>query len=225
VSSVSEDPARRAARRPGKEVRALLLDAAAKLFAEHGYEGTKTREIAERAQVGESVIFRNFGSKAGLFEAVVVQPFIDAIDRWAASVHEFPPDSADPDVITRAFVVGFYDVAEEHRELLQTLIGARTAGSNSDLAEVAGIIGEHLSRSMLVVQQVLLDQMGARSDLHGLDPPVTTAATVGAILSLVLLGDWLLVPYGKRPSRERQIEELTQLLQHGVQHRGDTPAD
>lgn len=47
-----------------------VIAAAAELFAEHGYRGTTTRAIAERAGVNEVTIFRRFSSKAGILRAI-----------------------------------------------------------------------------------------------------------------------------------------------------------
>jgi len=43
-----------------------LLDAAARVFAEHGFRGATTRLIAEAAKVNEVTLFRLFGSKDAL---------------------------------------------------------------------------------------------------------------------------------------------------------------
>lgn len=43
-----------------------LLDAAARVFAEHGFRGATTRLIAEAADVNEVTLFRLFGSKDAL---------------------------------------------------------------------------------------------------------------------------------------------------------------
>ena len=48
-----------------------MLAAAKELFAEEGYDAAATKEIARRAGCSESLIFRYFGDKQGLFEAVV----------------------------------------------------------------------------------------------------------------------------------------------------------
>ena len=50
-----------------------VLDAALELFVEFGYKGTTTREIARRARVNEVTVFRQFGTKQGLFRAVVLR--------------------------------------------------------------------------------------------------------------------------------------------------------
>ncbi|RKT01585.1 TetR/AcrR family transcriptional regulator [Chryseobacterium defluvii] len=48
-----------------------ILFAAEKLFAEKGFEGTSTREIAKAAQVNISMISYYFGSKEKLYEKLV----------------------------------------------------------------------------------------------------------------------------------------------------------
>ena len=51
--------------------RETILTAATAVFAECGYQRAKASEIAARVGVSEPVVFQNFGSKAGLFAAVI----------------------------------------------------------------------------------------------------------------------------------------------------------
>ena len=85
----AETPAR--SRRPRGEPRKLLLAAARDLFARQDYRSTTTREIAEAAGVTEHLLFRNFGSKAGLFREALVLPFTEFVDdfgrTWDSVVH------------------------------------------------------------------------------------------------------------------------------------------
>ena len=48
-----------------------ILDVASGLFARKGFQGTTTREIAERARVNEAILFRHFPSKDELYWAVI----------------------------------------------------------------------------------------------------------------------------------------------------------
>lgn len=59
----------RSARRT--RTRRLILDAASELFADKGFSGTATEDVAERAGVSKGSIFYNFGSKEALGEAVI----------------------------------------------------------------------------------------------------------------------------------------------------------
>lgn len=50
-----------------------IMDVARELFARQGFDGTTTRQIAERAKVNEAIIFRHFPSKQDLYWAVIEQ--------------------------------------------------------------------------------------------------------------------------------------------------------
>jgi AcrR family transcriptional regulator len=56
-------------RRDATKTRALLLDAARRHFARHGYSATTVRDIADDAGVNVALISRYFESKEGLFAA------------------------------------------------------------------------------------------------------------------------------------------------------------
>ena len=51
--------------------REKILDTAIQLFAEKGFNGTTTKEIAEAAGVNESLIFRHFSTKRELYGAII----------------------------------------------------------------------------------------------------------------------------------------------------------
>jgi AcrR family transcriptional regulator len=53
-----------------EETRAKILAAARELFERNGTRGTTTREVADRAGVNEATLFRHFGSKRALLDAM-----------------------------------------------------------------------------------------------------------------------------------------------------------
>jgi AcrR family transcriptional regulator len=55
----------------GEDTRRRILDAALEVFASEGYEGASTRLLAERAGVNLPAIQYYFGSKEGLYRAVI----------------------------------------------------------------------------------------------------------------------------------------------------------
>jgi AcrR family transcriptional regulator len=56
---------------PSAQRRAQILQAATELFANQGFNGTTTREIADRVGVKETILFRLFPSKRDLYWAVI----------------------------------------------------------------------------------------------------------------------------------------------------------
>ncbi len=58
-------------RLPAHERRSLLEDAAARLFAERGYAGTRLDDVAAAARVTKPMLYRHFDSKKALYLALL----------------------------------------------------------------------------------------------------------------------------------------------------------
>lgn len=59
------------ARLNAEDRRRLLLKAAIGSFAQKGFAGTKTKDIASAAGVSEAILFRHFASKEDLYQAIL----------------------------------------------------------------------------------------------------------------------------------------------------------
>lgn len=55
----------------GDERRRQIVLVAMRLFSEHGFRGTTTKEIAQAAGVSEAIIFRHFATKEELYTAII----------------------------------------------------------------------------------------------------------------------------------------------------------
>src|SRR5919204_4404963 len=62
---------RRAKVRPDEPGREKILDAARETFGERGFDATSIAEIGRRAAISKSVLYHYFGSKAGLYAALL----------------------------------------------------------------------------------------------------------------------------------------------------------
>lgn len=62
-----------------------IIEAAIELVNEKGYKGATTREIANKAGVNEVTIFRHFGNKKGIIEAIIQKyAFVDSLENTFA---------------------------------------------------------------------------------------------------------------------------------------------
>jgi AcrR family transcriptional regulator len=69
--------------RKTKEVRREeILDAARDVFAEVGFAGGSTEDIAARAGISQPYVFRLFGTKKELFKAVVARCFRETLEAF-----------------------------------------------------------------------------------------------------------------------------------------------
>jgi TetR/AcrR family transcriptional regulator len=57
--------------------RQQIIRVAMRLFAQRGFRGTTTRQIAERAGINEAIIFRHFRRKEDLYWAVIEEKCVD----------------------------------------------------------------------------------------------------------------------------------------------------
>lgn len=67
-------------RLPPATRRDQILDAAGRLFAEHGYAGVSASEVAREAGITPGLLHHYFGGKRGLFEALVERLGPEAVE-------------------------------------------------------------------------------------------------------------------------------------------------
>ena len=201
--------------------KALLLDAARELFAEKGYTATSTKEIAERASVTEPMLFRHFGTKAGLFEQAVLAPFNDYISEYMDAWQNRPHGVVGPVQEARAFYGGFYEVLSANRRLIRALIAAETAqGPLAATRAGAPALGTILERFEQVIRRER-DERGFRS----FDPAVQTRLMFGLVFSIALHEDWMFDgSTGLRPDAGTLIDEMAKMTIHGAYDRTGHPS-
>ena len=68
-----------------------ILEAALQLFATEGFHATSTSKVAKAAGVSEGLIFRHFGNKDGLLQAVISQGEASFTTLFAGVVMETDP--------------------------------------------------------------------------------------------------------------------------------------
>jgi AcrR family transcriptional regulator len=83
---------RRAATRNPERTRALILSAALKEFAAHGFAGARVDAIARRAGINKRMLYHYFGDKEELFSAVLRRK-ISERQAWAESLSGDPAES------------------------------------------------------------------------------------------------------------------------------------
>lgn len=202
----------RRTRRPGGEVRGLIVAAARASFQERGYARSTTREIADRAGVAEVLIFRKFGSKANLFAEAALLPMVDLLEAWTKQVE--PGTDADAMQQQRQFIEHLYKVAIENRGLLLSLLAAGESEPDVLIQQDAAALF-HRSLDALVDAS---EQRMQRSDidLTGIDIRVAGRATLGMVLAMALFGDWLLPKDDRRPGHDELLDQLARFSVYGL---------
>ncbi|MBZ5589898.1 MAG: TetR/AcrR family transcriptional regulator [Acidobacteriia bacterium] len=100
-------------------VRARLMTSAIGLFARKGYSATTVREIVESAGVTKPVLYYHFGSKEGIFLAMMR----DALGEFEATGHAAlaAPGTAAERIM--GFLDGMFALILEHLDVMRVLDG------------------------------------------------------------------------------------------------------
>ncbi|MEZ0091462.1 TetR/AcrR family transcriptional regulator [Streptacidiphilus sp. EB129] len=93
---------------PRGDTRARIIDVALELFAEHGYDKTSLREIADRLGVTKAALYYHFRTKEDIL-AGIVDTMSAPIEEAIAWGREQPYSPAVRDEIVRRFAEGMAD--------------------------------------------------------------------------------------------------------------------
>jgi AcrR family transcriptional regulator len=92
---------------PSDKRRKQLLDAAAHLFAQRGFAGTTTRQIAEAVGVSETILFRLFPTKESLYSAILEQQHpVPNMEAWLNELRAIADRRDDVALFTSIAKVG-----------------------------------------------------------------------------------------------------------------------
>jgi AcrR family transcriptional regulator len=209
-------------RRTTVQVRDALIDVAASVFAAKGYAGASTREIARGARTSETTIYRQFGSKADLFSAAVVEPFYTFLTDYEAFFDEALATATWTDyMITHQCVRQLYRRLHANRNAVLALIAAH-GDPESQLAsrEAVRRFDEFFDR---------LEKMGIERWSRGAGGfdvsrlKFVHRFLVGLVLSVSTLDPWFVPGGWNKPSEEQLVAELTKFIMTGVF--GSLPTD
>ena len=204
----SSEPTR--IRRPRGEPRRLLIEAASGLFSERGYSGTTTREIADRAGVSETLMFRYFGSKAGVFQEAMVRPFVEFVQEFVRKTEAGELAEMDDEAASRLLIGGLYDLFYKNRGLV-TMFWMADVMVESELAE-SGVLNdmqEQFEALIAIGRSGMLARHGGELPAQSL----TTRSTIAMVVGMAAFGESF---YGRRrPSRNAIVEELVQAVLYG----------
>ncbi len=191
-------------RRSSEEVRQLIVDAARAVFAEHGYAGATTREIADRAAVTEVLIFRYFGNKAALFDAVVFAPFNKLLEGFLEAQTKGRRATARQ-AASDEYAASLFAFLRGNSDLLSALAKSpgRT-GANGD-----GVL-HGLDAYFEKAATRLKSQYAAEKQRADVDPDLAVRFGFGMFASAFLLGDWLFP--GGAPEDEAMVRALSKMI-------------
>jgi AcrR family transcriptional regulator len=190
-----------------------IIQAAARVFSEHGYSGATTRAIAAEAGVNEVTLFRHFGSKKNLMMAVINQRSV------LPGVGTGLTDQLTGDYRQDLLRIGtnfLGRTSERRNEILMTLFEAQR------LPEIRDIIAEVPLRQQKVLGQYLRHQI-ERGVVRDMDPELAAQAFFGMFFAYATSYLMLAGPDGAAIPLETVVALFVDIFVEGTIKREDEP--
>ena len=169
----TEQPVGRRKHNPGN-ARAELLDVATEEFARVGYHGARVDEIAARSSTTKRMIYYYFGSKEGLFVAVLEEAY-RRFDEAEAALELDRDRPVEALMVIIGFVFAYYRANPE----FVTLLNSENLHRGKHISK-SRRAGEYSSPALAVLGQVLrsgVEQKLFRADVSTRDVYLLIAST------------------------------------------------
>jgi AcrR family transcriptional regulator len=189
--------------------REQILHAAAAVFAQHGYHGARTRDIAEAAGVAEGTIYNYYDSKRHLLLALIEHTVTESMPEVAAN-----SDPQDLEALITALLTDRLETLRRNRSLFKAVVPEMITDRElraDYLQQVVLPMADHLTR--------LAERAVATGHARPFNPYVVFPAILGAITATFLLNEVLRLPLPETGDGEL-VSELANLFLHGLQASG-----
>lgn len=198
--------------------RAAIVKAVRRVFAEKGFDGTKTRELAEAAGVSEALLFKHFPNKEALYTAMQVSCCAD--QRGASTIERLKAlePSASTLVLLTHFVVTKSlkkPAASDDDQVLQTRLMLRSLAEDGEFARL--YLKEGPTQGIRWFEACLKAAVAAGEAVGDPVRPAVGgwfASHLAAMIRIHLLPAEPVVDYGV--SREKLVEQAVWFILRGM---------
>jgi AcrR family transcriptional regulator len=152
VKAVSSAAVRRAAtERPAPvNKRSAMLQAAAKLFATRGYDGTSMRDIAELVHVQPASLYHHFPSKSHILVSIFEESAIEMVDRVEKAVVGIEDPWEALEVACTAHMKALLAVTDD---VVVTIWRGNESKNDCDATDPGEIIGDGIVDQRIALQK------------------------------------------------------------------------
>ena len=195
-----------------------ILDYAAEVFAEKGYEGASMRDLSRLSGMSLAGLYYYFDSKEKLLYHIQKHTFTTIVDRLCERLAV----STDPEERIRIFVHNHVDYAVANQRAMKVLAHEDDVLKDRHGAELAAIKREYYRICVGLVEDLFNSKPAKRSERGAAKGNSTRTAVMG----LFGMMNWLYTWYKPRvdPSADVIARQMSDLFLQGVQGGGDRSA-
>lgn len=199
-------------RMPAQQRKSQLLDAAARVFATHGYSGTTTAQIARAAGITEPIIYRHFSSKKDLFIALITRTGEETIRDWEEALRRTP----DPAQRLTGLISANPMVAAKGRVPYRVMVQAMMEVED---AQVRGAIHEHVKALQAFLAKVVQQAQDEGYVSKRFSPDITAWTLIEVALGYGVLAAAHVPGHSADPASGLNVQDLIGMLMLGERYK------
>jgi AcrR family transcriptional regulator len=200
-----------------EERRADIIRAVRRVFAEHGFHGTTTRELADAAAVSEALLFKHFPNKEALYSAMQLSCCNEQDPERMERINTLEPSTSTLAVIMHLMVTNALgsgskaneDIAIHHQLMLRSMM------EDGEFARL--FIQRTMPRWTSKVEDCLRASIAAGEAVHGPVLPKLGALFskhLAKMIMLALIPETPIFDYGM--PQEKLVEQVVWFALRGL---------
>jgi AcrR family transcriptional regulator len=189
-----------------RSTRDKILDAAQKLFARHGYDGTTTKELAEQAGIAEGTLFRHFTNKKAILVEVATQGWVDLLTDLLMELSEM----ASYEAISQVMYKRMLHLGKNYDMMRVCFMEVQF---HQDLRER---IQSEVIEKMTDVAEAFFQTAMERGIYRRMSPRVVAQVFLGMFVVAGFSYDTIVQPGANHQDMKEMAEGLADIFLHGV---------
>ncbi|KZL93490.1 TetR/AcrR family transcriptional regulator [Clostridium magnum] len=190
-----------------------IINAATKIFAEKGFEGARTSEIAKEADVAEGTIFRYYKTKKdilmGLVLPLIIKFFRPLILKSAEQIVQNEADKAIEEVLQSLFLDRL-DLIENNLPLVKTVFI-----ESSYHPELLNIVQNEIGAKIIPFISAFIEDNIKNDNFREIDPLVITRTLMSLLMGYIVFTNIFPETF-KIESDEDEIKKIIDIFLHGA---------
>ncbi len=209
----------RARRTLTEERRKQILDAAAIVFAEKGFERATISDIAQHAKLAEGSIYNYFKNKGDLLVSIPRQAVQPTIEMMSARIAE-PSDDVSPEQMLTTFVQNIIATFHQNGHVFRIMLSALSSMSQATREKY---FNQVVLYALTLLESYFTKQIEQGVFRRDLNAATLARAFVGMLLPFVALREVLQVEDSANWNYDQLTQELISVFLRGVLAQPNSP--
>jgi AcrR family transcriptional regulator len=191
------------------KTRIKILEAAIRLFAENGFNGTTTKQIAEEAGVNEALIFRYFSTKRELYGAIIERKIEE--EPGIEMPIEAYRETRDDELIFKSVGLRMFECVENDQTFVRLLYFSALEGH-----ELSDMFFDTYVEYVRMMLSDYIEQRVSEGAFKNINPLLAARAFIGMVVNYIIVQELFKEKKKKKINKEEVVETFVRIFLDGI---------